>query len=177
MLLYSSCWASPALAAWSCSLFLVRFVLSPRLSTPGRRNRLLPVMGRFGWWKGFALVALNTPFAAAADNAACTCTGLDYTDGGSYLVDGSSNDGFSFTSVFRCKLPLRETKQMKHGHKLIYHPTYQHAASLTLSSPSCSTPKALAISARRSTWALKASSNTRHGMSCFWNSESQQQQH
>ncbi|KAK0754869.1 hypothetical protein B0T18DRAFT_290158, partial [Schizothecium vesticola] len=31
----------------------------------------------------------------------CTCTGLDYTDGGSYLVDGSSNDDFSFTSVFR----------------------------------------------------------------------------
>lgn len=65
-------------------------------------------MGQFGWWKRFALLALNTPFTAAADNAACTCTGLDYTDGGSYLVDGSSNDDFSFTSVFRCKLPLRK---------------------------------------------------------------------
>jgi hypothetical protein len=30
----------------------------------------------------------------------CTCSGLDYTDGGSYLVDGSSDHDFTFTSVF-----------------------------------------------------------------------------
>ncbi|KAK4228650.1 hypothetical protein QBC38DRAFT_414169, partial [Podospora fimiseda] len=30
----------------------------------------------------------------------CSCSGLDYTDGGSYLVDGSSDDDFAFTSVF-----------------------------------------------------------------------------
>jgi len=30
----------------------------------------------------------------------CSCTGLDYTDGGSYLVDGNSDQQFSFNSVF-----------------------------------------------------------------------------
>jgi hypothetical protein len=30
----------------------------------------------------------------------CTCSGLDYADGGSYLVDGNSEDEFTFTSVF-----------------------------------------------------------------------------
>jgi len=30
----------------------------------------------------------------------CTCSGLDYTDGGSYLVDGNSENEFTFTSVF-----------------------------------------------------------------------------
>ncbi|KAK4168450.1 hypothetical protein QBC43DRAFT_201858, partial [Cladorrhinum sp. PSN259] len=30
----------------------------------------------------------------------CTCSGLDYTDGGSYLVDANSDDDFAFTSVF-----------------------------------------------------------------------------
>ncbi|KAK4149522.1 hypothetical protein C8A00DRAFT_18794, partial [Chaetomidium leptoderma] len=30
----------------------------------------------------------------------CACSGLDYTDGGSYLVDGNSDDEFTFTSVF-----------------------------------------------------------------------------
>ena len=30
----------------------------------------------------------------------CTCSGLDYTNGGSYLVDGNSDDDFTFTSVF-----------------------------------------------------------------------------
>lgn len=153
------------MGTWSYSFFLVRFVLSPEVSTSGRtRNRLLPVMGRFGWWKGFALLALSIPFAAAADNAACTCTGLDYTDGGSYLVDGSSNDDFAFTSVFRCKLPLRN-KTNKDRSQLTHHPAwYQHAANLTLWSPSCSTPKAWDICARRSTWAPKASSNIHHGI-------------
>ncbi|KAK0619364.1 hypothetical protein B0T14DRAFT_392377, partial [Immersiella caudata] len=31
----------------------------------------------------------------------CTCTGLDYTNGGSYLVDGTSDAPFTFTSVFQ----------------------------------------------------------------------------
>jgi hypothetical protein len=30
----------------------------------------------------------------------CTCSGLDYADGGSYLVDGNSDDDFTFTSAF-----------------------------------------------------------------------------
>ncbi len=30
----------------------------------------------------------------------CTCAGLDFTDGGSYLVDGNSDHDFAFTSVF-----------------------------------------------------------------------------
>ncbi|KAK5656877.1 hypothetical protein OQA88_4427 [Cercophora sp. LCS_1] len=33
--------------------------------------------------------------------ADCTCTGLDYTNGGSYLVDGTNTADFTFTSVFQ----------------------------------------------------------------------------
>ncbi|KAK3984688.1 hypothetical protein QBC44DRAFT_252319, partial [Cladorrhinum sp. PSN332] len=33
-------------------------------------------------------------------NPECSCSGLDYTNGGSYLVDGNSDDDFTFTSVF-----------------------------------------------------------------------------
>ncbi len=34
------------------------------------------------------------------DAEQCSCSGLDYADGGSYLVDGNSNDDFTFTSAF-----------------------------------------------------------------------------
>ncbi|KAK4210043.1 hypothetical protein QBC37DRAFT_442974 [Rhypophila decipiens] len=37
---------------------------------------------------------------ALADLGTCRCTGLDYSNGGSYLVDGSSDDPFTFTSMF-----------------------------------------------------------------------------
>ncbi len=30
----------------------------------------------------------------------CSCSGLDYTNGGSYLIDGNSDSQFTFTSVF-----------------------------------------------------------------------------
>ena len=30
----------------------------------------------------------------------CSCAGLDYTDGGAYLVDGNSENDFTFTSTF-----------------------------------------------------------------------------
>jgi len=33
----------------------------------------------------------------------CGSTGLDYTDGGSYLIDASVNQSFAFTSVFTSK--------------------------------------------------------------------------
>ena len=33
--------------------------------------------------------------------ADCDCVGLDYTQGGSYLIDGYSDGLFSFTSVFQ----------------------------------------------------------------------------
>jgi hypothetical protein len=39
----------------------------------------------------------------SADTGACTCTGLDYTNGGSYLIDGSSNGQFTFNSEFECE--------------------------------------------------------------------------
>ncbi|KAK0727500.1 hypothetical protein B0T26DRAFT_639277, partial [Lasiosphaeria miniovina] len=56
-------------------------------------------------WTWLALLALQLG-AATADNSACTCTGLDYTDGGSYLVDGSADGDFTFTSVFSsCSTP------------------------------------------------------------------------
>ncbi len=39
--------------------------------------------------------------AAGLVSADCTCSGLDYTNGGSYLVDGTSNKQFIFTSQFQ----------------------------------------------------------------------------
>ena len=44
-------------------------------------------------WACLALLANR----ALAD---CTCSGLDYTNGGSYLIDGSSDRQFVFTSQF-----------------------------------------------------------------------------
>lgn len=39
-------------------------------------------------------------------SAACTSYGVDYSNGGSYYIDGSSNDYFSFASVFQGKLAV-----------------------------------------------------------------------
>ncbi len=50
-----------------------------------------------------AAVALALSLAAFVTLAAaqeCNCTGLDYTDGGSYLIDGNSQNQFTFNSVF-----------------------------------------------------------------------------
>lgn len=44
-------------------------------------------------WTWLALLAAK----AYAD---CSCAGLDYTNGGSYLIDGSVDADFSFNSVF-----------------------------------------------------------------------------
>ncbi|KAL1845243.1 hypothetical protein VTK73DRAFT_821 [Phialemonium thermophilum] len=46
------------------------------------------------WLVGLGLLAGR----AAAD---CTVTGLDYTNGGSYLIDASSDQPFTFTSLFQ----------------------------------------------------------------------------
>ncbi|KAH8909198.1 hypothetical protein BR93DRAFT_926344 [Coniochaeta sp. PMI_546] len=45
-------------------------------------------------WACFALLALRV-------SADCTVTGLDYTNGGSYLIDATSNSPFTFTSLFQ----------------------------------------------------------------------------
>lgn len=44
---------------------------------------------------------------AAADLGTCKCTGIDYSNGGSYLVDGSSDENFTFTSVFEGEFERR----------------------------------------------------------------------
>jgi hypothetical protein len=50
---------------------------------------------------GLAAVAHGQSAASSGDDAGqCSCSGLDYTDGGSYLVDGSSTNDFTFTSEF-----------------------------------------------------------------------------
>ena len=105
-----------------------------------------------------ALAALQISAAAAAENAACTCTGLDYTNGGSYLVDGTSEADFTFTSVFQCMSPCLPSDQ--HGEKLHSDQLMllQHVARIW-SSPSCSIPRAWATSARPSTWTPRASSS------------------
>ncbi|KAK3905160.1 hypothetical protein C8A05DRAFT_31034 [Staphylotrichum tortipilum] len=49
----------------------------------------------------WAVVGILFVGAWAQDNAECTCSGLDYADGGSYLVDGNSENDFTFYSVFQ----------------------------------------------------------------------------
>ncbi|KAK4107849.1 hypothetical protein N656DRAFT_802294 [Canariomyces notabilis] len=46
-----------------------------------------------------ASLALFLANAFAQDDE-CSCTGLDYTNGGSYLIDGNSEEDFTFTSMF-----------------------------------------------------------------------------
>lgn len=53
-------------------------------------------MARFA----FLPLAAALLFAAAARAQNCSCMGLDYTDGGSYLIDGSSQLPFTFHSMF-----------------------------------------------------------------------------
>jgi hypothetical protein len=45
----------------------------------------------------WACLALLAPRVSAD----CTVTGLDYTNGGSYLIDATSNSPFTFTSLFQ----------------------------------------------------------------------------
>ncbi|KAK1756961.1 hypothetical protein QBC47DRAFT_422042 [Echria macrotheca] len=54
------------------------------------------------WPAALLVFGLVTPGGnlVGADELGCTCTGLDYTNGGSYLIDGTSDDDFTFTSVF-----------------------------------------------------------------------------
>ncbi len=49
---------------------------------------------------GLLIPYLWVVLAAWRAHATCTCTGLDYGNGGSYLIDGSSSDRFTFTSIF-----------------------------------------------------------------------------
>jgi hypothetical protein len=41
-----------------------------------------------------------------AQDDECSCTGLDYTNGGSYLIDGNSDEDFTFTSMFEGIAPF-----------------------------------------------------------------------
>jgi hypothetical protein len=54
------------------------------------------------------LSALLAAFALRA-YAQCNSTGLDYTDGGSYLIDGTDKDDFVFNSIFSGALPSTHT--------------------------------------------------------------------
>lgn len=51
-------------------------------------------------WLLLGLVALRA-------SAACTSYGVDYSSGGSYYIDGTSNQYFSFVTVFQGKLAKR----------------------------------------------------------------------
>ncbi|KAL1853978.1 hypothetical protein VTK73DRAFT_8854 [Phialemonium thermophilum] len=54
-----------------------------------------------GLWRavGLAVAALVLRIVSAQDEG-CSSTGLDYTNGGSYLIDATSEDNFTFTSLF-----------------------------------------------------------------------------
>lgn len=46
------------------------------------------------------LLALGVALLATRAAADCQCAGLDYTNGGSYFLDQSSTQLFTFTSLF-----------------------------------------------------------------------------
>jgi hypothetical protein len=50
-------------------------------------------------WSTFAWVT-EAQDNAGATSSSFTCSGLDYTTGGSYLIDGTLNSNFTFLSVF-----------------------------------------------------------------------------
>ncbi|KAK3326200.1 hypothetical protein B0H66DRAFT_617092 [Apodospora peruviana] len=60
----------------------------------------LPVMAPRSYQCLLTCLTLLSLRQVAADLSTCRCTGVDYSNGGSYLVDGSSSDDFTFTSVF-----------------------------------------------------------------------------
>jgi len=45
----------------------------------------------------------------------CDCYGLDYTNGGSYLIDGNSETKFSFTSQFEGTCPSSRGSRFRIG--------------------------------------------------------------
>jgi len=50
-------------------------------------------------------VLLGLALLAARAKAACVCLGLDYTNAGSYFIDDTSDESFSFLSEFRGREP------------------------------------------------------------------------
>ncbi len=47
-----------------------------------------------------ALVAAMLLLSVTAQNDQCSCSGLDYVNGGSYLIDGGLQSQFTFNSIF-----------------------------------------------------------------------------
>ncbi|KAK0710317.1 hypothetical protein B0T26DRAFT_861652, partial [Lasiosphaeria miniovina] len=65
-----------------------------------------PTFAAFAWG-GFVSLAFAADLVGASNEVdpdavnACQCTGLDYSDSGSYLVDSSTSGNFSFASQFQ----------------------------------------------------------------------------
>ncbi len=73
-------------------------------------------------WAAMGLLLLGA--RAQDDNAGCSCSGLDYADGGSYLVDGNSENDFTFYSVFQgTRAPFRAPAHIANENRLLqlYH--------------------------------------------------------
>lgn len=49
------------------------------------------------FWLGLVFLLVHV----SADVAACSSYGVDYSNGGSYNIDGSSNQYFTFITVFQ----------------------------------------------------------------------------
>lgn len=47
-----------------------------------------------------ALLTLGIALAPALVQGECKATGIDYTDGGRYVIDASSTSNFTFATVF-----------------------------------------------------------------------------
>jgi hypothetical protein len=54
----------------------------------------------------FRCVLVLIGLLALRASAACTSYGVDYSNGGAYYIDGSSNQYFTFVSVFQGTLSM-----------------------------------------------------------------------
>jgi hypothetical protein len=67
----------------------------------GRLARMVPTLAAVALLLAAPSGAQDVP--PSEGDVGCSCTGVDYTNGGSYLIDGSANLNFTFTSVFSGK--------------------------------------------------------------------------
>ncbi len=58
-------------------------------------------MARFSWVASAVLAVLSVGVIAQDDDSNCQGTGVDYTDGGTYSIDSTDEDQFSFDTLFQ----------------------------------------------------------------------------
>jgi hypothetical protein len=76
-------------------------------------------MARYAWTFACFVVALAAScLAQDLDSPLCSVTGLDYTSGGNYMIDGTVEEYFAFTSLFKGQF-LHESSEKRHSYAIV----------------------------------------------------------